>query len=98
MRSYGRKLHPRDAGRESAAKQLDTNYAQLRQMVRQADKYVTYLNLQDPEDRARYDFLCRVSVVFILVPDNIHVEMAENWVGRADLVLIEKPYDRDFPK
>jgi predicted dehydrogenase len=87
-----------DAGRESAAKQLERNYAQLSQMVGRSDKFVTYLNLADPKDRAQYYFLVRVSVVFILVPDDIHVRMAQEWLGRADLVLIEKPYDRDFPE
>ena len=33
-------------------------------------------------------------IVFILVPDDIHIEMAKPWLKRASLIIIEKPYNR----
>lgn len=54
------------------------------------DPGVTYLNINT--DRSRIADL-HPNVVFIVTPDETHCELAKQWLGRADIIYIEKPFD-----
>lgn len=61
-------------------------------------KAVKYANLDpnDPNnDREWYGHL-EADVVFVLVPDDVHIKEARQWNRRATIVLIEKPYNLDL--
>ena len=51
--------------------------------------------MDDPEDASWYHFGCQ-ELVFVLVPDDIHVKAARDWLKKATLVIVEKPYNRDL--
>jgi len=51
-----------------------------------------YLDKADPEGIAQYLNL-RPDVVFVVTPDFTHCALAQQWIGKTPLVLIEKPFD-----
>jgi hypothetical protein len=55
-----------------------------------------YLDKADPKQYARYLSL-RPDVVFIVTPDFTHSTLARQWVGKAPLVFVEKPFDSQLP-
>lgn len=94
-----RKVDAARKANDQSAKKLEEGYDQLDTMIRTQHGKVMYLDLlPSSPDRRLYDFMTRVNVVFILVPDDAHVSEAKRWIGRADLVVVEKPYDRDLGK
>ena len=78
-----------------SARELELRYENLLQVIAQRPSEVRYLNVDDPECEARYEHLTQ-DLVFVLVPDDIHIKHAGHWLKRAVLVLIEKPYNYDF--
>jgi|GEM_PF-2585146 len=60
-----------------------------------ANAGVKYLDLNSEDDQSWYHHLT-ADIVFILVPDEIHVSKAREWVKRSTLVIVEKPYNRDL--
>lgn len=46
-------------------------------------------------DEDLYGFLT-ADIVFVLVPDEIHVNAANDWLRRAKAIFVEKPYNRDL--
>lgn len=51
-----------------------------------------YLDKADPNDFARYINL-RPDVVFVVTPDFTHCALAREWLGKAAIVFLEKPFD-----
>jgi hypothetical protein len=51
-----------------------------------------YLDKADPNDFARYINL-RPDVVFVVTPDFTHCAIADQWLGKAAIVFLEKPFD-----
>ena len=51
-----------------------------------------YLDKADPNDFARYLNL-RPDVVFVVTPDFTHCAIARQWLGKAAIVFLEKPFD-----
>ena len=76
-----------------AATDLRALYNQLIEDVKDGSP-VKYVNLNNPEDESWYNHL-RADIVFILVPDAMHISKAETWLKRSSLIFIEKPYNRD---
>lgn len=84
-----------ESGESASAVQLASRYRGLTQMLEQRPDSIKYLNVEDKNDHAWYNHLTQ-DIVFVLVPDDIHVRYAKDWLKRATLVLVEKPYNRDL--
>ncbi len=82
-------------GESASAAQLTQRYGGLVQLLEQRPDSIKYLNVEDENDCAWYNQLTQ-DIVFVLVPDDIHVKYARDWLRRATLVLVEKPYNRDL--
>ncbi len=54
---------------------------------------VSYLNLSDPADKIAYQNLSDIDVVFIVTPDITHCKIANDFLGKAKRIFIEKPLD-----
>lgn len=83
------------SGEKQNVGQLTSNYAGLVRLLEERPSSIQYLNRSDQADLARY-FHLTADIVFVLVPDCDHIECAKEWLRRAVLVLIEKPYNRDL--
>ena len=83
------------SGESGNARQLEQRYHEFHTATDKRPSDVMYLNLQNQRDRHLYDFLT-TDIVFVLVPDDIHVICTKDWLDRSVLVIIEKPYDRDI--
>jgi predicted dehydrogenase len=60
-------------------------------------KEVVFLSKsRDADERIRKG-LC-VDVVFVVTPEATHCDVAEEWLGRAKLIVVEKPFDRSFKR
>lgn len=80
------------SGEEESVRQLKDRYDTLARLLRDRPHDIRYLNNRsNPEDQSWYQQLT-ADIVFVLVPDNAHIEYAKDWLGRAILVIIEKPY------
>lgn len=55
------------------------------------DQWEVYLDKNEPHDFATYRRL-KPDVVFVVTPDFTHCDIATGWLGRTDLVLVEKPF------
>lgn len=75
-------------------KRVLRNYEAFRERVERGPG-AKYVDLNDDTATSWYDQMF-AQIVFILVPDQMHIEKAEPWLGRADLILVEKPYDREY--
>ncbi len=71
------------------------------------DRKLRYLDLQNPADLENYKNLSELDVVFIVTPDITHCQVANDFLGKARRIFIEKPLDailrnvrflEDFPK
>jgi hypothetical protein len=51
---------------------------------------------KDSDDRIRNN-IC-ADVVFVVTPDATHCDVAEEWLGRAKMMFIEKPFDASFKR
>lgn len=91
-----KKLHlAQESGEQKSAQKLKELYGDLQRMLKEQPGEVKYLNSQDPQDRSWYEHLTQ-DIVFVLVPDDIHIKYAGHWLKRATLVVVEKPYNRDL--
>jgi predicted dehydrogenase len=54
---------------------------------------VTYLQV---EKDAEFIRTLQVDAVYIVVTDDLHCEIAAQWLGRASVIYIEKPIDRSY--
>ena len=93
----------KDAGETSAARGLERAYGQLMQDIEahhnthvDDPRWIHFVNLSDPSGQAWLDRI-RADVVFVLVPDYAHIRVAQRWLRRATLIMIEKPYDKEYP-
>lgn len=82
------------SGEASSVNDLTRHYQNLQQMLQDKPDTIAYFNVENPEERALYLRLTQ-DIVFVLVPDNIHIKYAREWLKRAVLVLVEKPYNRN---
>jgi len=81
-------------GEEQAANILSERYEELIRSVN-GESDVRYLNVNNKSERRWYDHI-RADIVFVLVPDEVHIRVAKEWLKRSTLILIEKPYNRDL--
>jgi len=86
--------HARESGEEEAARVLSERYRELISYV-EGPNNIRYVNVNSENDRRWYDHIC-ADIVFVLVPDEIHIRVAKEWLKRSTLILIEKPYNRDL--
>lgn len=84
----------KSSGDERGFEKLKAQYGKFKAMLQQRPYDVAYLNLCDRNDLEWYQRIS-ADIVFVLVPDDIHVQCAEGWIRRATMVIVEKPYDRD---
>lgn len=70
---------------------LRKRYATVQYMMQHHPNDIAYLNLSDEKDFASYMRLTQ-DMVFVLCPDDAHIQCAQDWIGRATVVFIEKPY------
>lgn len=80
----------KESGEVKAYELLKKNYSAFVSALKSYG-VLTYLNVIDPRDKAEFDRMIQ-EMVFVLVPDDVHVEYAREWLGRAVLIVIEKPY------
>ncbi len=85
----------KDAKDDKNALRLEHRYNELTEVLEQRPRDVTYINIKDPQNDGLY-FRINQDIVFVLVPDEIHVKYARDWLKRAVLVVVEKPYNRDL--
>lgn len=82
-----------------AAQKLEARYNDLLRKVRQPSvgslKTVKYVDLGNPQEREWYEHI-QADIVFVLVPDDAHIQEARPWNERATIVFIEKPYNRNL--
>jgi len=83
-----------DPSIQDGVKELRRLYREFTEHVG-SNRHIKYVDLSERQGRDWYDHLL-ADIVFILVPDEIHVKMARPWVRRANLIIVEKPYNRDF--
>ncbi len=57
----------------------------------------TCLDIAEKENRARLEALS-AHAVFVVTPDHTHCDAAEAWLGRAESIYVEKPFDVDSEK
>lgn len=57
------------------------------------EKKIQYLDLEKPKDLKKYQELSGVDVVFVVTPDIIHCKVAQEFLGRAQRIFIDKPLD-----
>lgn len=84
----------RKAGREADADVIDARYEQLQKEIERNPEWIQFLD-KEGTGKERYAHM-KADVVFILVPDNMHIREARPWLKRATIVFIEKPYNRDL--
>ncbi len=70
---------------------IKSQYAEFQQFIK-AGKAVQYFNLLGDEGSFRYDQLHTADIVFVLVPDHVHLLETRKWLRRAELIFVEKPY------
>ena len=70
-------------------------YRSLQRMLREEPTRIKYLDMSDKDDRISYEQSIH-ELVFVLVPDDIHIRYAKEWIRKSKLILIEKPYNRDL--
>ena len=80
------------SGEQLAASRLEQRYKEFVDDAANSPN-VRFVNVKDEKDRRWYDHI-RADVVFALVPDEVHIRVAKQWLKRATLVLVEKPYNR----
>jgi predicted dehydrogenase len=94
----------REAGDVDAANRLETRYNELNGDIEAArgtlhdedrPRFIHYVDLSNNSEQCWLDRI-RADVVFVLVPDKDHIRVARRWLKRATLILIEKPYDREY--
>ncbi len=56
---------------------------------------IKYINLKDKNEKKWYIHQ-GATIVFILIPDGVHIKYAKEWFRRATLMIIEKPYNRQL--
>lgn len=62
------------------------------QIKERLSKKVIFLSKSKGSDEHYWQSL-HADVVFVLTPDVVHCDVAEEWLGRAKLILVEKPFD-----
>jgi predicted dehydrogenase len=82
------------SGEQKSAEKLRNVYEELKDDCAQ-QSYVRYVNTEDKSHGPWYHHI-RADIVLVLVPDEVHVHVAKEWLKRATLILIEKPYNRDL--
>lgn len=66
----------------------------LKEMMRLIrEKKVSYLDLEKPEDIKKYKKIKDVDAVFVATPDFLHAKVAQDFLGRAKRIFIDKPLD-----
>lgn len=75
-----------------ATKKVGSDEADLNAENDGLRSWETYLDKANPEDFAKYPRL-RPDAVFIVTPDFTHSLLARQWLNKAPLVLVEKPFD-----
>lgn len=83
----------REAGRDKDAELIESRYNSLQAAIDANPNSIQFLD-KDDKDKARYQHLT-AHIVFILVPDNVHIREALPWLHRTVLILIEKPFNRN---
>lgn len=83
-----------ESGEKQAANVLRQRYDELIYYVT-GQSNVRYVNVNDENDLRWYNHI-RADIVFVLVPDEIHIRVAKQWLKRSTLIFIEKPYNRDL--
>ncbi len=82
------------SGETEAAESLRRQYEELGDWTT-ANGDVLFIDVTNKDDRKWYRHV-RADMVFVLVPDEVHIRVAKDWLKRATLILIEKPYNRDL--
>src|SRR5689334_19045866 len=93
----------RNAHEDQAADRLEMLYGQLTvdncasddSLHEERPQMIHYVDLTNPTEQSWLDRI-RADVVFVLVPDQYHLRVARRWLKRATLIIVEKPYDREY--